>query len=219
MAQPMTPRKTCVLSDSCIVCGFSFVQHERTADGKEIIHKFYQSKLKLNSERIECIKKVTERSDVQECDGGICRKCFRSVESVIKTDEKNQVAKQKIRESMDFVYRTQIISIPSPRRTSVTKRMLRPDPPDTSGTCSGPANPLAKVSFVSPVKLSPFRELTKYRKIAPHPETLSKVSEKEQDFGCGALSKWEKINDYQRGCPPTDLQSYSKRWKCRKYYS
>lgn len=176
MAQPMTPRKTCVLGDQCIVCGFSFVQHERTADGKEIIHKFYQSKLKLNLERIECIKKVTERSDVQECDGGMCRKCFRSVESVIKTDEKNQVAKQKIRESMDFVYRTQIISIPSPRRTSVTKRMLRPDPPDTSGTCSGPANPLAKVSFVSPVKLSPFRELTKYRKIAPHPEVKKKSS-------------------------------------------
>lgn len=178
MAQSMTPRKTCVLGDSCIVCGFSFVQHERTADGKDIIHKFYQSKLKLNSERIEYIKKVSERSDIQECDGGICRKCFRSVESVIKTDEKNQAAKQKIRESIDFVYRTQIISLPSPRRTSVTKRMLRPDPnpPDTSGTCSGPANPLAKVSFVSPVKLSPFRELTKYRKIAPQTEVKKKSS-------------------------------------------
>lgn len=70
MAQSMTPRKTCVLDDSCIICGFSFVQHERTADGIKIIHIFYQSKLKLNSERIECIKKVTERSDVQECDGG-----------------------------------------------------------------------------------------------------------------------------------------------------
>lgn len=82
----------------------------------------------------------------------ICRKCFTSVESVIKTDEENKAAKQKIRESIDVVSRTQIISLPSPRRTSVTKRTLRPDPnpPDTSGTCSGPANPLAKVSFVSP---------------------------------------------------------------------
>lgn len=124
---------------------------------------------------------MTERSDIQKHDGGMCRKCFRSVEFVIKNDEKNQTAKLKIRESMDFVYITQIISIPSPRRTSVTRRMLRPDPPDpnppdTSGTCSGPANPLkpanplAKVSFVSSVKLSPFRELMKYRKIAPHTE-------------------------------------------------
>lgn len=60
----MTPRKTCVLGDACIICGFSFVQYEKTADGADKIHKFYQTKLKLNTERILCIQKVTENSDL-----------------------------------------------------------------------------------------------------------------------------------------------------------
>lgn len=95
MAQPMTPRKTCVLGDSCIVCEFSFVQHERTADGKEIIHKFYQSKLKLNSERIECIKKVTERSDVQECDGGYAENASDQLSLSLKLMRKTKLQNKK----------------------------------------------------------------------------------------------------------------------------
>lgn len=31
----------------------------KTAEGKDIIHKFYQMKLKLNTERIGCISKAT----------------------------------------------------------------------------------------------------------------------------------------------------------------
>lgn len=62
----MTPRKTCVLGDACtcIICGFSFVQYEKTADGTDNIHKQYQNKPKLNSERMECIRKVTKKSDL-----------------------------------------------------------------------------------------------------------------------------------------------------------
>lgn len=30
-----------------------------TTDGKDIINKFYQMKLKVNTERIDCIRKVT----------------------------------------------------------------------------------------------------------------------------------------------------------------
>ena len=73
MAQPMATRKTCVLGDACIICGFSFVQYEKTADGTDIIHKFYQNKLKLNTERIYCIRKVTERSDLdlEGCNAGV----------------------------------------------------------------------------------------------------------------------------------------------------
>ena len=56
-ATSTTPRKTCVLSDVCILCGFSFVQIEKTVDGEEKIHKFHQIKLKLNSERLENIRK------------------------------------------------------------------------------------------------------------------------------------------------------------------
>lgn len=30
-----------------------------TTDGKDVINKFYQMKLKVNTERIDCIRKVT----------------------------------------------------------------------------------------------------------------------------------------------------------------
>lgn len=64
MVQFMIFRKMCVLGDLCIVCGFFFVQYERIVDGKDIIYKFYQLKFKLNLERIEYIKKVSERFDI-----------------------------------------------------------------------------------------------------------------------------------------------------------
>lgn len=51
MAQSMTPTKTCVLGDACIICGFLFVQFEKTTDGTDIIHKFYQNKLNLIQKR------------------------------------------------------------------------------------------------------------------------------------------------------------------------
>lgn len=70
----MTPTKTCVLSDACIICGFLFVQFEKTTDGTDIIHKFYQNKLKLNSEKVDCIRKVTEKSDLdlEGSNAGVC---------------------------------------------------------------------------------------------------------------------------------------------------
>ncbi|XP_062611472.1 uncharacterized protein LOC134273299 [Saccostrea cucullata] len=161
MAQSMTPRKTCLLGDMCIICGFSFVLIEKTADGKENIHKFYDTKLRLNKEREECIKKVTETSldlGLESCtNAGICRKCWRSVESIIKTEEKNNAAKHKLRQSLDQVYRNHVLSLPSPRRKSITKRMLRsPDPP---GDASRRAKSLVTVSYISPVKLTPFCEI------------------------------------------------------------
>lgn len=48
MSQSMKPRKVCVIGDTCIVCGFSFVKYEKNANGKEIVHKFYESKMRLN---------------------------------------------------------------------------------------------------------------------------------------------------------------------------
>lgn len=105
----MTPTKTCVLGDACIICGFLFVQFEKTTDGTDIIHKFYQNKLKLNSEKVDCIRKVTEKSDLdlEGSNAGVCRKCFRSVESIIKADEKNKkAAKQRLIQSLDQVCKT-----------------------------------------------------------------------------------------------------------------
>lgn len=156
MAESITPRKHFFLGDMCIVCGFSFVLIEKTSDGKENINKFYNNKLRLNKDRVSCIKKVTETSiDVDNCsNAGVCRKCYRTIETILKTDEKNNDAKQKIKDSVDRVHRTQILSLPSPRRKIITKRLLR-----SPENVSRPAKSLATVSYVSPVKIAPFREL------------------------------------------------------------
>lgn len=58
MAQSMTLRKH-LFSDACIIFRFSFAQYKMTTDGKDVINKFYQMKLKVNTERIDCIRKVT----------------------------------------------------------------------------------------------------------------------------------------------------------------
>lgn len=111
--------------------------------------QFYQNKLKLNSEKVDCIRKVTEKSDLdlEGSNAGVCRKCFRSVESIIKADEKNKAAKQRLIQSLDQVCKTQFLVIPSPRRKAITKRMLRsPHGPDQPS--SRRANPLARVAYV-----------------------------------------------------------------------
>lgn len=153
MSQSMKPRKVCVIGDTCIVCGFSFVKCEKNANGKEIVHKFYESKMRLNAERIDYIKKVTEKSEELElelegCNAGLCRKCLRTIESVFKSEEKNKATKQKIRESFDKVYKTDTVLLPAPRRKHRTR-----------------------VSNTSPVNCD--SQLAKFRKIAPQPEVFT----------------------------------------------
>lgn len=155
MAQSMKPRKVCVIGDTCIVCGFSFVRCEKNANGKEIVRKLYQSKMRLNAERIDYIKKVTEKSkelelELRGCNAGLCRKCLRTIESVFKSEEKNKVLKQKIRESFDKVYKTDIVLLPAPKRKYKTR-----------------------VSQTSPVNCD--SELAKFRKIAPQPEVFTYI--------------------------------------------
>lgn len=153
MSQSMKPRKVCVIGDTCIVCGFSFVKYEKNANGKEIVHKFYESKMRLNAERIDYIKKVTEKSEELElelegCNAGLCRKCLRTIESVFKSEEKNKATKQKIRESFDKVYKTDTVLLPAPRPKHIPR-----------------------VSNTSPVNCD--SQLAKFRKIAPQPEVFT----------------------------------------------
>ena len=134
--------------DICILCGFSFVSIE-TIDRKENIYKFYDINIKSSKERIECVRKVTETQFNLDrcitCTAGVCRKCFRSGESILKTEEKNNATKEKNRQSLNQVFRNQILSLSSFRRKSITttgKRMLRsPDPP-------GPVSRQAKAFFL-----------------------------------------------------------------------
>lgn len=59
MAAPETPTKTCVLSDICVLCGFSFTQCEKKEDGEVKINKFFERKLKLTTERKDNVFKIT----------------------------------------------------------------------------------------------------------------------------------------------------------------
>lgn len=95
MVEFITPRKHFFLGDMCIVCGFLFVLIEKIFDGKENINKFYNNKLRLNKDRVSCIKKVIEiLIDVDNCfNVGVCCKCYRMIEIILKMDEKNNDVK------------------------------------------------------------------------------------------------------------------------------
>ncbi|XP_062569086.1 uncharacterized protein LOC134231180 [Saccostrea cucullata] len=151
-----TPRKTCVLSDTCILCGFSFIQIERKENGEEKVHKFFETKLRLNTERKDSIKQLTGLTDIADVttNAGVCKKCYRSVESIMKTESKNEQIKQRFREVAQRTIQTLTLQLLSPRRKSITKRMLR-----------SPALPSSKiqtfdVSYRKLVQISPFSDLT-----------------------------------------------------------
>ncbi|XP_062579361.1 uncharacterized protein LOC134241313 [Saccostrea cucullata] len=150
-----TPRKTCVLSDTCILCGFSFIQIERKENGEEKVHKFFETKLRLNTERIDNIKQLTGLTDIDvTTNAGVYKKCYRSVESIMKTESKNEQIKQRFREVAQRTIQTLTLQLLSPRRKSITKRMLR-----------SPSLPSSKkqtfdVSYGKLVEIAPFKDLT-----------------------------------------------------------
>lgn len=142
MAQSSTRRKTCLLGNICILCAFSFVSIE-TIDGKENICKFYEVKLKLSKDRIECIWKVTEThlKSYNTCNADVRKKCFRIVESILKTEKKNNATMEKIKQSLNQVFRNQIFSLSCPRLRHITTtgKLTGPNPP-------GPVSRQAKSS-------------------------------------------------------------------------
>ena len=187
MAAPTTPRKTCVLGDVCICCGFSFAQIEVKTDGERITHKFYECKLKLNALKLANIRNVCDFSLNDLLDNttgaatGICRKCDRTINSILKAEEKNNALKKLVREKLQQTYATNVIHfshLPSPRQRA-EKRMLRT--PDSGGR--GKLRPpqsetstFVSVSYVSPCKIKPFAELTNLpRPIAPKPHEVKYV--------------------------------------------
>ena len=152
-----TPRKTCILSDVCILCGFAFIQIEKTSFGEERIHKHFDKKLKLTVERLEIIRKITGLTDIDVTNvssAGVCIKCYRTADSIMKTESKNDVIKQKFREVAQKIVKTNMLQLPSPSRKSITKRMLRsPDVPSSKKQSFD-------ISYVNLVKIRPFMDLT-----------------------------------------------------------
>ncbi|XP_048728332.2 uncharacterized protein LOC125646190 [Ostrea edulis] len=157
MATSTTPRKTCVLSDICILCRFSFVQTEKTIGGEEKVHKFYEMKLKLNNERLENIRKITGLTDVDVTNiinAGVCKICYRTVESVLKTESKHDLIKQEFHGIGLNTVKTNMLQLLSPRRKTITERMLR-----SRSMPSAKKQPF-DVSYVKLVKMAPFQDLT-----------------------------------------------------------
>jgi hypothetical protein len=112
------------------------------------------------------IQKCTGLADedattIMNMNAGVCKKCYRTVESTLAADAKIQSVKQTFREKALNVVKTNVLQLPSPRRKTVSKRMLRS--PDRSDMPSSKQTHF-DVSYVKLVKMEPFADLTNIAK-------------------------------------------------------
>ncbi|CAC5407727.1 unnamed protein product [Mytilus coruscus] len=122
-----TPRKISVRTNSCVLCGFSFIQIEISSTGERIEKKLFKMKLQLNSERIAIISSVVTGFEVNaevDKDNGVCIKCFRKVQQSIKLKKDALKMKEELSASRVKVQQT-ILNLPSSRKFQIEKRMLR----------------------------------------------------------------------------------------------
>ncbi|XP_061166248.1 uncharacterized protein LOC133175140 [Saccostrea echinata] len=139
-----TPRKTLSLGNICIICGFSFIHTFIDSNGKEITQKFFDKKFKLTEERKKIINSV-------------CQKCFRTVERLSKMEKEVSELKCKLKYSAENVKENFLLSLPSPKRSVITKRMLR------SPIIRQPTKKVASllpITCVQPISILPFSDLT-----------------------------------------------------------
>jgi hypothetical protein len=79
--------KISIRTNSCVLCGFSFIETEITSSGERIVHKRFTQKVKLNPEKISIICDVISNFQLDpdiDKDNGVCVKCFRKVENAVK---------------------------------------------------------------------------------------------------------------------------------------
>jgi hypothetical protein len=102
MAAPMTPVKCYSLGNICIVCGFSFISKRVDEKGNVKLVKMLDKKLRLTKERRETVLSVCKMQD-DTCfpsDSGVCYKCFRALERVLKTEKEVLQTREKFRSSL-----------------------------------------------------------------------------------------------------------------------
>ena len=121
-----TPRKISIRTNSCVLCGFSFIETEITSSGERIVHKRFTQKVKLNLEKISIICDVISNFQLDpdiDKDNGVCVKCFRKVKNA-----KYQKDSLKIREELT-ASRARVVqmtlNLPSPDKLQSEKRLLR----------------------------------------------------------------------------------------------
>jgi len=121
------PRKKYIRSNSCVICGLSFIQTEITAKGVEIHCKILmKQKLRLSHERVVVILRVLEQSMLPEerTNDDVCIKCYRQVESVIQLEHQKEKLKAQITESLRKVP-TEMLTPWSKSTRRVTQKRLR----------------------------------------------------------------------------------------------
>lgn len=88
MAQSTPVKVYSFAEDICELCGFSFVQTIVDPDGFKIVNKKYTQKLKLTDQKTENVVKVLpDFIPSPSSKNGICLKCNRTIEKVIKLEE------------------------------------------------------------------------------------------------------------------------------------
>lgn len=164
MAQSTPVKVYSFAEDICELCGFSFVQTIVDPDGFKIVNKKYTQKLKLTDQKTENVVKVLpDFIPSSSSKNGICLKCNRTIEKVIKLEEELLHIRGDLVTKRQNVVNTQI-NIPSPRRATVTKRMLRSPliPPEKQQRTQ-----LSTLIPIRLVQLQPFNQLAKQQILQP----------------------------------------------------
>jgi hypothetical protein len=101
MAAPSTPKKCYYLGNICVVCGFSFVTKSVDKDGNVQVAKCLDKKLRLTRERLETLWNIRDFKE-ETCfplDSGVCQKCFRAMERVLKVEKEAAEARERFKSS------------------------------------------------------------------------------------------------------------------------
>lgn len=157
----MTPRRIYLQDNVCVICGFCFETRETSASGEIVVRKLNNLKLKLTNERVANIAKVIESKENLILDRlkGICIKCNRAVERVLRLKNEVRSLTENIKESNARTMRICTLALPSPtRRAHVEKRLANsPATEQTRKQTRFPTNVLAVV----PVEIKQFQDITR----------------------------------------------------------
>ena len=100
-ARGETPRKIYPLGNVCLICGFSFVSKSVDSDGNVKVNKYLDKKLRLSADRIKILQDVCgiSASVVYPVDTGVCQKCYRSAERVLKIEKEAETLRESLKVS------------------------------------------------------------------------------------------------------------------------
>ncbi|XP_048770593.2 uncharacterized protein LOC125676812 [Ostrea edulis] len=152
-----TPRKVYPLGNICLICGFSFVSKSVDTDGNIKINKYLDKKLRLSTDRMKVLKDVCGISDsvVYPTDTGVCQKCFRSTERVLKLEKEAATMRESFKASVQLTLQRFNVCVPFPSKRFIEKREIRsPFKENTDVKRVRPDDPLlVPIRRVMPVKL------------------------------------------------------------------